>query len=273
MLDCVWTGKYGNHFIDLQKKINPNTVKVHSPVSLNTCKYNLKLKALPLYSDYGIMLYRKDLLEKYNKTVPNTWSELESTATYIMKMEETLGNKELEGFAGQFKSYEGLTCNIYEWIYSFRDKYDSTLDYFNDHSSLTALKKLISFFSKSIISHEALIYDEPTSLDKWKKGNVLFLRNWPNSVRSTEESFKNSEINFSFGVTKLPGRIPDLSASTLGGWNVGVSKYSKNTLLSSKFIELMSGEKVQKKLIIDLGLLPTIKTLYYDKEVCNVIMC
>jgi len=49
------------------------------------------------------MLYRKDLLERYNKTVPTTWNELESTATYIMEMEGIFGNKELEGFAGQFK--------------------------------------------------------------------------------------------------------------------------------------------------------------------------
>ncbi|OUM63292.1 hypothetical protein PIROE2DRAFT_61366 [Piromyces sp. E2] len=216
MLDCVWTGKYGEHLIDLQGKINSNTVKKHSTVNLNTCKYNGKLRALPLYSDFGIMLYREDLLEKYNKTIPTTWNELEETASYIMEMEEMYGNKELEGYAGQFKD-------------------------------------------------EALIYDESHSLEKWEKGNILFLRNWPNSVRNTEESFKTSGTSFSFGVTRLPGRDNTLSASTLGGWNIGVSKYSKYPLLSSKVIEFITGEKTQKLRAIRFGLLPTIKSLYYEE--------
>jgi len=48
-------------------------------------------------------LYRKDLLEKYKKRVPLTWDELENTTLYIIEKEKENGNKELEGFAGQFK--------------------------------------------------------------------------------------------------------------------------------------------------------------------------
>lgn len=57
----------------------------------------------PLYADYGILLYRKDLLEKYSKRVPETWDELENTALFILDMEKQNGNKNLEGYAGQFK--------------------------------------------------------------------------------------------------------------------------------------------------------------------------
>ncbi|ORX79595.1 periplasmic binding protein-like II [Anaeromyces robustus] len=273
MLDCVWTEKYGKHLLDLEGKINSGTVKLYSDISLNTCKYNDKLKALPLYSDHGIMLYRKDLLDKYNKTIPETWDELENTALYIMKMEKLNGNMNLEGYAGQFKAYEGLTCNIYEWIYSFRDNKDSKLNFFNDPSSLQALKKLISFFKNSTISNEALIYDESHSLYKWEEGNVLFLRNWPNSIRNTKESFKVSGHNFTFGTTILPGNKKGISASTLGGWNLGVSKYSNNPSITAKVVEFLTGKQSQKERALNFGLLPTIESLYYDKEVCSVIMC
>lgn len=49
------------------------------------------------------MLYRKDLLNKYNQPVPQTWDQLEYIAEYIMERESLLGNRDLEGFAGQFK--------------------------------------------------------------------------------------------------------------------------------------------------------------------------
>ncbi|ORX79594.1 hypothetical protein BCR32DRAFT_294346 [Anaeromyces robustus] len=273
MIDSVWTGRYGEHLLDLQGKINSNSVKLYSEVNLNSCKYKKKITALPWYSDYGILLYRKDLLEKYNQRVPETWDQLEYIAEFIMEKESLNGNKDLEGYAGQFKSYEGLTCNIYEWIYSFRDTKDTVLDYFNDVSSLNALKKLISLLNKSIISTEALIYEEALSLERWEKGNILFMRNWPNAIQSTEETFNMTGTKFDFGVSKLPGRIAGLSAATLGGWNLGVSKYSNNPLLSAKVVEFLTGKYTQKQRALKFSLLPTIKELYYDKDVCNVIMC
>ncbi|ORY49722.1 periplasmic binding protein-like II, partial [Neocallimastix californiae] len=263
MIDCIWTGRYAEHLLNLQGKINSESVKKHNQINLNTCKHENKLKALPLFSDYGILLYRKDLLEKYKKRVPLTWDELENTTLYIIEKEKENGNKELEGFAGQFKSYEGLTCNIYEWIYSYRDNLDTKIDYFNDKFSLTALKKLISFLDKSVISNEALIYDESHSLERWEKGNVLFLRNWPSSIQGTIKSFNITGISFPFGVAKLPGKKKGFSASTLGGWNIGVSKYSKKPFIAAKVVEFLSGEYVQKQRALNFGLLPTIKSLYY----------
>ncbi|KAL6607138.1 periplasmic binding protein-like II [Neocallimastix californiae] len=273
MIDSVWTGRYGEHLLDLQGKINSESVSLFNQVNLDSCKYKNKLTALPLYSDYGILLYRKDLLNKYNQPVPQTWDQLEYIAEYIMERESLLGNRDLEGFAGQFKAYEGLTCNIYEWIYSFRNSIDTKIDFFNDESSLRALKKLISLLDKSIISTEALIYDEALSSQRWEKGKVLFMRNWPNSIKSTEESFNITGIKFSFGATKLPGRKNGLSAATLGGWNLGVSRYSNKPLIAAKVVEFLTGWESQKERALKFSVLPTIKSLYYDKEICNVIMC
>jgi len=47
-------------------------------------------------------MYRKDLLDKYQREVPKTWDELEETALYILEKEHENGNKNLEGYAGQF---------------------------------------------------------------------------------------------------------------------------------------------------------------------------
>jgi len=50
------------------------------------------------------------------------------------------------------KAFEGLTCNIIEWIYSYRHNYDSACEYFANDAAVKALNKLSSFFDKGIIS-------------------------------------------------------------------------------------------------------------------------
>src|SRR5690606_12242894 len=78
-----------------------------------------KLLAMPLYTDVGILYYRKDLLEKYNRPVPSSWQEMTDTAAYIQEQERAEGHKDMWGYVWQGKAYEGLTCNALEWISSF----------------------------------------------------------------------------------------------------------------------------------------------------------
>lgn len=99
-------------------------------------------------------------------------------------------------------------------------------------------------------------------MEKWERGNVLFMRNWPNAMQSTEEMFNSTGVKFTYGMARLPGRKVGLSAATLGGWNLGVSKYSNNPILASKVVELLTGEYSQKQRALKFSLLPTIKNLY-----------
>jgi len=45
------------------------------------------------------MYYNKDLLEKYNRPVPQTWKELNETLGYIYEKEK-VENKDLIGYLG-----------------------------------------------------------------------------------------------------------------------------------------------------------------------------
>jgi len=88
------------------------------------------------------------------------------------------------------------------------------------------------------------------------------MRNWPNAIQSTEQIFNATGISFPYGVTRLPGRKIGLSAATLGGWNLGVSKYSNNPFIAAKVVEFLTGEYSQKQRALKFSLLPTIKKLY-----------
>jgi len=49
MIDSVWTGRYGEHLLDLQGKINIASVSKFSTINLDSCRYKEKLKALVYY--------------------------------------------------------------------------------------------------------------------------------------------------------------------------------------------------------------------------------
>jgi len=46
MIDSVWTGRYGEHLIDLQGKVSADSVNKFAKVNLDSCKYKNKLTAL-----------------------------------------------------------------------------------------------------------------------------------------------------------------------------------------------------------------------------------
>jgi len=54
--------------------------------------------------DCTSLIYNKDLLNKYKKSVPKTWEESIETAKYIINEEKKIGNDEIIGYNGVFPS-------------------------------------------------------------------------------------------------------------------------------------------------------------------------
>lgn len=75
------------------------------PESVNANLYMGQLWGLPYRIDAGMLYYRKDLLEKYNKNVPMTWDELAEAPIYIMEREDNI-----KGFGASWDEFEGLTA-------------------------------------------------------------------------------------------------------------------------------------------------------------------
>jgi multiple sugar transport system substrate-binding protein len=76
-----------------------------------------------------------------------------------------------------------------------------------------------------------------------------------------------SKIAGQVGVTPLPAFPGGRSVATLGGWQLGISRFSRQPELAWKFIRVMTGREIQKRIALDLGRAPGRKELFEDAEV------
>src|SRR5215212_10587542 len=117
-IDVVWPGILGRHFLDLTQKAQ-GQVGRHFPAIIQNNTVDGKLVAMPWFLDAGLLYYRKDLLQKYNRPVPQTWADLSETARLVQDAERQSGNRDFWGFVWQGRAYEGLTTNALEWVSSY----------------------------------------------------------------------------------------------------------------------------------------------------------
>lgn len=267
-IDVVWTGILGNHFIDMSREIPQEVQDAIFPSVLANSMLGDKLVAVPWFTDAGLLYYRKDLLEKYGHGVPETWAELAGTARDIQQRERAAGNGNMWGYVWQGRPYEGLTVNALEWIVSFGggtivdEKGRITID---NPQAAKALETAASWVN-DISPPGVLNYSEEEARGVFQSGNAVFMRNWPYAwpLANSEDSPVRGKV----AVAALPrGGEQGRSTATLGGWQLGVSRYSENPEAAIDLVRYLTSGAEQKRRAIVGGYNPTIASLYEDPEV------
>jgi trehalose/maltose transport system substrate-binding protein len=266
--DVIWAPQLANQLVDLTDSMK-DIAGNYYPSIIESQTVNGKLVALPLFTDAPALYYRKDLLEKYGAKVPTTWKEMADTAKMIMDKEREAGNKDIWGFVFQGNAYEGLTCDALEWVKSNGGgqivEPDGTISINNPQAA--AAIEMVKGWVGTISPPGVLAYQEEESRGVWQTGNAVFMRNWPYAYGLGESA--DSAVKGKFDVTTLPKGEGDAgrSAATLGGWNLAVSKYSKNPDAAIKLIRFLSSPEMQKRRAIEATNLPTLTATYDDAEV------
>ena len=236
------------------------------PILADTFEGNIY--GVPVWIASGLFYYRKDLLKKYDLKPPVTWEEMISQAEKIINREKVY-NPGIIGLSGQFKQYEGLVTNIQEYILSNNAKLIDDVNNTPQLSDLNAINALRFVRDKIIFgvaSRGLLTYEEPESLDLFIQGKTIFHRNWPYAWEVANNPSR-STIAGKIGIVRLPHFKGGKSFSTLGGWQLGISKFSKQPKAAWKFIAFMTSEKMQKFFTLKAAQAPTRKALYKDKEI------
>ncbi|MFE4547597.1 MULTISPECIES: ABC transporter substrate-binding protein [unclassified Streptomyces] len=227
---------------------------------VETGRYDGRLYAVPYVTNAGLLLYRKDVLAEEGVPPPRTWAELEHDAKTIAPKHR------LDGYAGQFLPYEGLTVNAAEAVYSAGG---SILGDEGDRVTVdsAAAREGIDFLARGVregwIPEAALSYKEEESKQAFQDGRLLFLRNWPYAYAVA--SAPGSPVAGKIGAVRLPG--PDgPGTSVLGGSDLAVNSRARHPDSAARLIAYLTSEAVQRQ-VLTLGALPPVRAaLYTDPD-------
>lgn len=270
LMDVIWPAEFAaaGWALPLDDYFPRNAREKFLPATIAASMYAHRIYGVPSRIDSGMLYYRKDLLEKYGFSPPATWHDLVHQARTILDGEHPT-HPLLRGYSGQFQQYEGLVCDMLEFVGSHNG---SLLTEDGTRSNLAAPESMqaVRFVREQIVQRLAtaavLTYQEPESLAVFVQGKAVFHRNWPYAWGLANDP-RHSKIVGDVGVTTLPHFAHGRSVSALGGWLYGISAYSHHPDDAWTFIAFMTSPAMQKHFAIHASLAPARIALYADPEV------
>ncbi|AKH82241.1 hypothetical protein AA958_08360 [Streptomyces sp. CNQ-509] len=257
-MDVIWTAEFAARgWIEkLDPQVLPDGIV---PAALETAKYEGDLYGAPLTSSGALLFYRKDLVSK----PPATWKELIDGC-------EIAERQRMDCYAGQFAQYEGLTVNATEAINSaggsvYGPDGQVTVD---SPEAKEGIDFLVDGFRTGYIPKEAITYQEEDGRRAFQRGDLLYLRNWPYVYGLANAAGSDTKIAGKVGVAPLPG-ADGAGASTLGGFNLGLSSYSKHKESVLDFMAFMESPEAQRVQVTDLSNPPVLMDLYTDEALAT----
>jgi trehalose/maltose transport system substrate-binding protein len=265
-IDVVWPGILANQFLDLNQFIEPGKLDGYFQTLIANNTVDGKLVAVPWFVDAGMLYYRKDLLDKYQLKVPETWADLEQAAKTVMQ-----GEPGIQGYVWQGRAYEGLVCNALEWIVSnggggLLDNAGKTT--FSNPQATAALDRAKGWIG-TISPQGVLGYDEEQARGAFQSGKAVFMRNWPYAWALVNAG--DSPIKDKVGVAPLPKGDGDkaVHTGTLGGQGLAVSKYSANPKEAVDLVLYLAGAEEEKRRAVKGAFNPSLKSVYNEPELKN----
>jgi multiple sugar transport system substrate-binding protein len=224
--------------------------------------------ALPAFLDIGLLYYREDLLQRYGFSgPPATWDELVQQALKVQAAERRR-NPNFNGFVWQGAQYEGLVCTFLEFITTHGGGMmtDGKVD-LTRSGNLPALQFMQDLIRRWRISPPNTYTEmqEEEVRRSFQRGNALFERNWLYAWSLHQKA--GSAVRGRIGLTALPHVPGARTAATLGGWHLGISKYSDAKDRAWRLATFLLSRETQKKLLTNLGWYSGRKDVYTDPEV------
>src|SRR6056297_3460658 len=178
MIDVIWPAEFEPFVADLTDDYDYFELDKFLPGTVKSVTYNNKVVAVPWFTDAGLLYYRKDLLEKYGYDVPTTWNELYEIGKAISEKEG------IDGFIWQGASYEGLTCNVMEFIHSYgamvveNGEVALVNEEYKDRA-IMALNMMDKLVEEDVTREGVTTYMEEEARRLFQGGDAVFMRNWP----------------------------------------------------------------------------------------------
>ena len=257
--DVIWPAQFAAHqlAVPLSDYLPASYWNQFASGLVQGASYKGKVYGSPLYEDQGFLFYRKDLLQKDNLPVPQTWEQLQSDATKIVK-----AGLVKYGFVWQGASYEGLTCNFMEYLTSAggtATNSDYTKASLDSPQSVKAVTFMRSLITSGATPAAVSTFQEAQSMSIFAAGDAGFLRNWDYAYSNATTPATGKLTASQVGVEPMPAFAgqPTPGYSNIGGWNMYINPHSKNINLDLTFIKYLASPEAQTILATKYSEIPT----------------
>jgi multiple sugar transport system substrate-binding protein len=263
-LDVIWVPEFrrAGWLRELTPYLGSAGLAGFFPGSVEAATHEGRIYAVPWFLDAGVLYYRRDLLDKYGLAPPRTLPELIHAARLILERE---AHPQLTGFVWQGKQYEGLVCVALEFIRAYGGEVLNAQGklLLSQPASVAGIRTL-----RTLIAHDRVsppwvtTADEETARHIFAKGEAIFMRNWPYAW--TLLNSEGSPVRGQVGVTALPGSAAHPGVPTLGGWHLGINRFSRHPDLAWQLVSFLTNIESQRSLALAGGLKPTRVAVYQD---------
>ncbi|WP_110931512.1 extracellular solute-binding protein [Paenibacillus bouchesdurhonensis] len=210
-----------------------------------------ELYALPFSGNVQLFFYNKQLLDKHNYEVPQSWEEVlsmakaihekDGVAGYVIRGQQ--GNPIVSDFLPIFWAYGGQV---------FDDNWNAQIDSEAGKKALNTYMELLAVGAN---------YETTDIVSSLSTGQAAMALGWPSWFITGEEA--------SAEYSPVPAQVADgaeaFATGMIGNWMMGVTANSKKPELAAEFLTFITSRDIQKQMV-EHGGVPTRKSAYLDSE-------
>ncbi len=258
-LDVVWTGEFASRgWLAELSSMRTKLTEASLPGPLQSATWNGKLWAAPFTSGVGLLYFRTDLVDK----APTTWDEVRSAVVEARRRTRS----DIAGYVAQGAQYEGLVVNFLEYLWGAGGDLSGRDGDRLDLTTEPALKAIAfmrdgragnSLFAPNIDSMR-----EGEALTAFAEGKAVFMRNWPFAWNAMSEEFRKK-----VGIAPLPTFGGQRHSAAVGGSNLAVSRFSRNSAAAKEFVEFASTNRAVQVALGKISRPPTLRAAYDDPAI------
>ncbi len=268
-VDQIWVSRFAKWAEPLDRYFQHAFQDKLIRPALKICQYNKELVAVPLYYDVGLLYYNDDILRKA-QNYTEIKKELSNFITWerfveISKQLKSLGKSV---FLFPADDYEGLMCSYFELLGSLNQNIiEGDTVKLNTPEAVKSLQFLVDLiYDSKITPQEVLNFRDPECYKKFAQDNAVFLRGWTGFQFWYRDVIGPKDVSSKFLPVPLPHFKNGKPSSVIGGWDLMLSKSSKNKNEAIEFMKFMASEESQETMFESGGYLPINKDVYTSKE-------
>lgn len=207
-----------------------------------------KLYALPFGTETSMLIYRKDIFDKYNLKVPTTYKELAQTAKFITEKEKANGiyGITMRGQAGHQAAHAFLLHASPMGAKWFDDNWEPTFTSPEVLATLKFMKDMQAYGPPGMSS-----FDQDGEFQSFLQGNAAMYVDasiFAPLARNPEKSKVYDKLGYALQPSGPAGR-----STEMGGFAIGIPSNARNPRASFLFMTWLTSKETSKKLMLNGG--------------------